>query len=285
MLLVTGASGHVGRRVAELLAARGHPLRLMTRTPERAPELPGAEVVRADYAEPATLDAAFAGVEAAFIVSGYAEPGERAWLHGNAIRAAARAGVKHLVYLSFQGASPTSRFPMSRDHYQTEGILKGSGIPFTALRDNLYMDLIPEMFDEQGRIRGPAGQGRVAWVAREEVARAVAAALFQPGEGSLAYDLTGPKALTLAETAARLSALAGRDLRYEEETLEEGHEWRSKLGAPDWEVEIWLGSYQAIAAGELEQTSDAIRRLTGREPYTLEGYFRERPHLLEAVRE
>jgi NAD(P)H dehydrogenase (quinone) len=284
MLLVTGASGHVGRRVAELLAAQGHPLRLMTRSPERAPELPDARVVRADYAEPATLDAAFVGINAAFLVSGYARPGERARLHGNAIQAAARASVSHLVYLSFQGASPTSKFPMSRDHYQTEGILKGSGIPFTALRDNLYMDLIPEMFDEQGRIRGPAGQGRVAWVAREDVARAVAAALLQRGETSRAYDLTGPEALTLAETAARLSTLTGRDLRYEEETVEEGRAWRKRLGAPDWEVETWLGSYEAIAAGELERTSDAILRLTGREPYTLEGYFSERPHLMEPLR-
>lgn len=94
--------------------------------------------------------AACAGVQTAFIVSGYAEPGERAKLHRQAFEAAARAGVGHIVYLSFQGSAPDAKFTMARDHYQSEQFLQATGVPYTALRDKLCLDLLPDMFGQQG---------------------------------------------------------------------------------------------------------------------------------------
>lgn len=284
MILVTGASGHVGGRVVDLLAADDVPLRLMTRSPETVASPAGAEVVFGDYAEPDTLDPAFAGVDVAFIVSGYAEPGRRAELHKNAIDAAAAAGVGHVVYLSFQGAAPDSKFPMARDHHLTEQHLDASGLSYTALRDNLYLDLIPEMLGAEGVIRGPGGTGQVAWVAREDVARCVAAALRHPESATGIYDVTGPEALTLQATVERLSALVGRSLLYEDETVEDARAWRQEMDVPDWEVDTWVGSYEAIAAGELAATSPAVERLTGRAPYRLEDYFVARPILLDPLR-
>jgi len=134
MILITGATGNIGRRVAELLSKHGEPLRLMGRRIQSVPDLAQLESVIGDYANPASLDEAFEGVDRAFIVSGYAEPGRRAVLHRNAFQAASRAGVRHVVYLSFLGASPQSKFPMSRDHYLSEQYLKETGIPFTILR-------------------------------------------------------------------------------------------------------------------------------------------------------
>ena len=283
MILITGSSGHIGRRTAELLAEKGHELRLLVRNTNRAPQLSMSQVVQGDYAQPATLDIAFSDVDVALIVSGYAKPGERALLHKNAIDAAVRAGVQHLVYLSFQGASPQSKFPMSQDHYQTEQFLKKSGISFTVLRDNFYLDLIPEMFNPLGVMRGPSGDGAAAWVAREDVARVAAAVLSRPNDSCGTYDVTGSEGLTMMEAAKRLSTLIGRELRYQPESVEEGRKWRSLLGAPDWEVETWLGSYQAIAAGELEQTSNTVLQITGTEPFSLEAYFAEYPHLLKSL--
>jgi NAD(P)H dehydrogenase (quinone) len=283
MILITGASGNIGRRTAELLTEHGHSLRLLVRDPNRAPQLSMSQVVQGDYAQPATLDAAFTEVDAAFIVSGYAKPGERALLHKNAIDAAVHAQVKHLVYLSFQGASLKSKFPMSRDHYQTEQFLQESGIPFTVLRDNFYFDLIPEMFNAEGVMRGPAGNGAVAWVAREDVSRVAATVLSRPADFCATYDVTGLEALTLTETAKRLSALSGRELRYENEAIEAGRKWRNTFGAPDWEVDTWLGSYEAIAAGELETTSNTVLQVTGVQPFSLEAYFAEYPHLLKPL--
>jgi uncharacterized protein YbjT (DUF2867 family) len=107
MVLITGASGRVGRRTAELLASEGRPLRLMTRTPQRVPRLVHAEVVYGDFAEPASLDSAFASVTTALVVSGFAEPGKRARLHRNAFEAAASVTKELRLqhFLDFRGVS------------------------------------------------------------------------------------------------------------------------------------------------------------------------------------
>lgn len=283
--LITGVSGHIGRRVAELLAEAGQTTRLFVRADShRAPKLPHSEVVVGDYADPASLDRAFAGVTTALVVSVYAEPGKRALLHKNAFDAAARATLQHVVYTSFQGAAPDSKFPYSRDHHESEQYLRASGAPYTLLRDCLYLDVAPGFFDQHGILRGPAGNGTVAWVAREDVARVIASVLSNPGESGAAYDLTGPEALTLSETTTRLAALCGRELRYENESVEAGRQWRSQLGASGWEVDVWTGTYLAMRAGELSNVSDAVYRLTGRPPYRLEEYFTERPRLLDHLR-
>lgn len=266
--------------MGELLADQPRDVRLMTRTPDAVAGIGADSIVEADYTAPDSLTVAFDGVDVAFIVSGYAEPGRRARQHKNAIDAAIQAGTEHLVYLSFQGASPDSHFPMSRDHYRTEQFLRESGIPFTALRDNLYLDLAPEMFGSDSVLRGPADDGAVAWVSREDVARTVVAALTEPTAHEGTFDVTGPEAMTLTETVERLSALVDRELEYQNETVDEGRAWRREYDVPEWEVDVWIGSYRAIAAGELEETSDTVRRFAGREPYPLEEYFSERPSLL-----
>ncbi|MFN2459892.1 MAG: NAD(P)H-binding protein [Candidatus Velthaea sp.] len=278
-ILITGASGEVGRRIALILSERGEALRLMYRDLARAQPPPGTETVAGDYGDPASLDRAFAGMDAAFIVSGNAEPGKRARLHANAIDAAARARTPHVVYLSFQNASPASKFPMGRDHFMTEQHLRASGLRYTALRDNLYLDILPEMFDAEGRLRGPAGNGAAAFVARDDVARC-AAAVLTDARAEAAYDIAGPQALTLADVARRFSALTGRALEYVDESLDEARAWRRPLASAPWEVDVWTGSYEAIGAGELENTGDAVRRLTGRDPLSLEAYFTLHPRLL-----
>jgi uncharacterized protein YbjT (DUF2867 family) len=273
MILVTGASGQLGGRVARLLREQGHPTRLMVRNPDRAPRLSGAEIVAGDYEKPETLGPAFEGISRALIVSGHAEPMERAKLHRNMFVAAAEAKVAHIVYTSFQGVAPDSKFPFARDHHQTELYLKATGLPFTALRDNLYMDFIAEMFNEEGILLGPAGAGRTGWVSRDDVARCVVAALLNPDRFAGTHDVTGPEALSMAETARIMSEIQDKELRYEDETMEAGRAWRGKYDVPAWEVECWLGSYAAIKYGELETLSDTVERMTGRQPISVREFF------------
>jgi NAD(P)H dehydrogenase (quinone) len=256
----------------------------MTHRVESMPDLAPSERVFADHANPASLGKAFEGVDRAFVVSGYAEPGRRAELHRNAVQAASRAGVRHVVYLSFLGASPQSKFPMSRDHYRSERYLKETGIPATILGDSLYLDLIPEMFNETGVMRGPGSGGAVSWVSRQDVARVVAAALGprSPFQGN--YDVTGQEALTLQETARQVSLRVGREMRYENESVEEGRKWRNLLGAPVWEVDTWLGSYEAIAASELDTVSGTVLQFIGDQPLSLSQYFGKHPDLLNKLR-
>jgi uncharacterized protein YbjT (DUF2867 family) len=279
--LITGASGRVARRAAELLAQRGYELRLMTRTPQQAPILEGAKVVRGDFAEPGTLDDAFVGVSAALVISGSGKPGERARLHRNAFEAAARAGVRHVVYLSLQGASASSRYAFSRDHCLSEQYLAATGIPHTVLRNAFYMDMFLERFDADGVMRGPADETLGAFVSREDVAQTAAVALADPPGDT--HDVTGPEGLSLAAVARRLSAITGRQLRFQPESVESARDRLSKREPALWRVDLSVGWFEAIAAGELKQTSDVVFRLTGKTPMKLEEYLAAFPELLPTL--
>jgi NAD(P)H dehydrogenase (quinone) len=151
LILVTGATGKIGSSIARQLERRGKDLRLLVRDPKKLSGFSSTEKLTGDYGDVESLDHAFRGVSSAFIVSGYAKPGERSKLHRNAFQAAQRAGVRYLIYLSTLGASANSRFPMSRDHYESEGFLKETGVPHTILRDSFYSELAVQMFDEDGR--------------------------------------------------------------------------------------------------------------------------------------
>lgn len=270
MILVTGASGHIGGRIAQLLAERGLSTRQLVREAGKAKELAGSSVAIGDYADRTALRAAMEGVETVFLASAGAPPLKRAGLHGNVIDMAVEAGVKRLVYLSFQAASAASPFPYSADHLLSEAHLKQSGLDWTILRDSFYQDLIPDLADANGVIKSPGGNGKVAWVAREDVAQVAAAVLADDSHAGKTYDITGPEAFSLREAVARLAALSNGRFRYEQETLEEGRAWRMATGAPEWEVDVWLGSYLAMGTGELAATSNAVRTITGRDPMPLE---------------
>jgi NAD(P)H dehydrogenase (quinone) len=269
-LAVTGSSGNIGGRVARLLAAEGVEQRLVLRSPAKAPSLPGAQVVQAEYRDREAAVRALEGVDLLLMVSG-SESEDRVEEHKTFVDAAAEAGVRHIVYTSFFGASPDATFLLVRDHYATEQHIASSGMAWTFARDNLYADFFPHMADDQGVIRGPASDGRVSAVAQDDIAAAVTAVLRQPSahEGS-AYSLTGPESLTLTEVAAIMTRVLGREFSYVDETLDEAYASRSSYGAPDWLVDAWVSTYTGIASGELEPVTDDVRRLTGRPATSLE---------------
>ena len=178
------------------------------------------------------------------------------------------------------GSAPDSKYPFSRDHYQSEQYLVETGVPYTVLRDAFYIDMFLEKFDAAGVIRGPAGQGRGAFVSREDVARTAAAVLQQPGG---VYEITGPESLSVADVAARLSTLAGRQLRFEDESADAARKRLGKHESLPWRVDLEVGWFEAIAAGELQHTSDAVLHLTGKAPLTIEEYFQAFPKLLGSL--
>jgi NAD(P)H dehydrogenase (quinone) len=273
LIAVTGATGQVGGRVARRLSDRGIVQRLVVRDPARAPLVPGAEVRWSPgYHDDDAMRAALEGVHTLFLVPA-AEAPDRVEQHYSAVDAAAAAGVERIVYLSFVNASATATFTLVRHHFLTEQRIRATGIPFTFVRMNLYMDFLPAMTGEDGVIRGPAGTGRVGAVLRDDVADVVAAVLTTTGHDDAVYDVTGPEAFTLGEAAATMTELTGRPVRFEDETLEEAYASRSGSGAPDWEVEGWVTSYTAIAAGELDLVTDTVQRLAGHPPVRLADYL------------
>lgn len=274
MIAVTGATGQLGGRIACRLAAGGVAQRLIVRDAARAPDLPGAEVATAAFDEAAAVRAALTGIDTVLMVSA-AETPDRVAQHLAFVDAAVAAGVSHLVYISFAGASPTSTFTLARDHWATERHIASTGIRWTFLRDSLYADFLPGMVGPDGVLRGPAGDGRVAAVSQEDIAAVAAAVLRDPASHTGAtYDLTGPQALTLTEIAAAISEITGREVRYHPETVEEAYASRAAYGAPDWQVEAWVSTYTAIAAREMAAVSSSIPKILGRPATSLAAVLR-----------
>jgi uncharacterized protein YbjT (DUF2867 family) len=282
-IAVTGAGGGLGGRVARRLAAAGATLRLLTRDPARAPDLPRATASRADFTEPSTVREALRGVPTLFMVSA-SESADRLARHRAAVDAAVEAGVTRIVYTSFLAAAPDATFTFARDHWHTEQHIRGSGVGFTFLRDSLYQDVLPFFAGRDGVIRGPAGDGRFAPVARDDVAGVATVVLLGSGHDGRSYDLTGPEAMTMVQVADALAAAAGRQVRYQAETLAEAYESRARFGAPDWEVAGWVTSYAAIAIGELDLISPAVREVTGRRPTSFAEFLTANPDTLSRLR-
>ena len=289
---VTGPTGGLGSRVARRLAAAGVSLRLVSREPRQAELLPGltgapegVQIAAGSYGDAAAMRAAFTGADRVFLVSS-GEDVDRLRQHYTAVDAAAAAGVRHLVYTSYVGAAPDATFTLARDHYYTEEHIKASGLGYTFLRDSLYLDFLPTMLWDDDAIRGPAGDGRVACVSRDDVADVAVAVLTgsatdvdgvsSPHLGAT-YTLTGPVALTFDEIAAAIARHSGRPIRYRRETIDQARASRSGYGAPDWMVDGWVSMYTAIAAGELELVTDHVEHVSGHPAQGLEAYLASHP--------
>jgi NAD(P)H dehydrogenase (quinone) len=273
---VTGSSGNLGGRITRLLASQDVEQRLLLRTPTKAPALPRTEVVQASYHDGAAVRRALTGVEVALMVSG-SESVNRLDEHRSFVDAAAEAGVRHLVYTSFYGAAADSTFTLARDHHHTERYIEQSGMTWTFLRDNLYLDFFPMLAGDDGVIRGPADGGRVSAVAQDDIAAVATAVLLDPSRHERrTYDLTGPEALTLEEAAATMTRLLGREYTFHDESLDQAYASRSSYGAPDWQVEAWVSTYTAIASGEVSGVTDDVERVTGRAPLSLADVLADR---------
>ena len=270
-IAVTGATGTLGGSVARQLDARDIPTRLIVRDPARAPKLQHAEVAVASYADHEALVAALQDIDTVFFVSGF-EAADRLDQHKAAIDAFVEAGVQRVVYTSFVNCTADSTFTFARDHYHTEQYMAAKGLSFAALRDNFYADMVPLLVTD-GEIRGPAGEGRFAPVARTDVAAVAVAMLTDPAAPTGKFNVTGPELVTMAQAAALLTEVTGQTVTYRNETLAEAYASRAGFDVPKFEIDGWVTSYSGIAAGEFEVLSDTVERFTGQPPMTLKAFL------------
>ena len=257
---------------------------------------------------------ALSGVETLFLVSAQELMGfiarcqnrnlevpyyDRLHQHIAAVSAAAAAGVRHIIYLSFLGAEPDATFVCAREHFRTEEFIRSTGVEFTFLRQGLYMDNVPQHVMSDDIMRAPAGQGRVAWITRDDIADTAVAVMTGSGHEGQIYDVTGPEALTMDETAERLSAVLGRKISYHAQTPHEARAGRNMSrmidhemarrsltgnGITEPELEGWISHYLQIATGEAGIVSDTVPRLTGHPAQSVSEYLQNHPesyqHLL-----
>jgi uncharacterized protein YbjT (DUF2867 family) len=287
MIAVTGVTGALGRRVAERLVAVGSdvPIRLVVREPARVPQLSGGDVeVVANpggYADRRGFTEALRGVHTLYLVSA-AEAVDRLEQHRTAVAAAAGAGVQRVVYTSFVGARADATFTLVRQHAATEEAIRATGVRHTFLRHSMYADFVPFFATLQGDravIAAPAGTGRTGFVSRDDLADVAAAVLLDDSTAldGQALEVTGPEALTMSEAAAVLGEVTGVPAEYRDQTVEEAWATRRPSGHPDWEIEGWVTSYLAIAAGELDAVTDVVPRLTGHPARTVAEHLRVHP--------
>jgi NAD(P)H dehydrogenase (quinone) len=267
VIATTGASGKLGGKIAQRLAAAGAEQLLVGRDLARLPDLPAAgRRGPAEYADFAAMRAALAGADTLLLVSANLS-GRRLEEHSAAIAAALAVGVQRVVYVSLLGAAPRATYVNARDHWQTEQYLAGTDVRYTVLRPAFYAAMLPRFADERGVIRGPAAGGRVSAVARDDIADVAAAILLDetdpsPHDGQV-YEVTGPEAVTLDQAAAELTRAVGRTYSYQDETAAQSRAWRHDLGDTAIEVENRVSWFLAIAAGEAAAVTDVVADLTG----------------------
>ncbi|WP_394405190.1 SDR family oxidoreductase [Streptococcus sp. 20-1249] len=274
MIAITGVTGNLGSFVAEKLAQVGITSRHLARSPERAKKYESAQLVRAAYENSEESRQALAGVDILFMVSGKEHP-NRLQQHLDFIDAAKAAGVHHIIYTSFYNASETATFTLSRDHAKTENYIKEQGFTYTFLRDNFYMDFFVELCLAYDEIRGPAGNGKVSAVLRQDVAQVIVEILKNPSQWeNQILDMTGPENLTMQEIVDLMASKLGRNIAYIRETVEEAYESRKVWPAEAWEYDSWVSTYTAISVGEQEGVSSDIERVLGCPATSLSEYVK-----------
>jgi NAD(P)H dehydrogenase (quinone) len=276
-LLVTGASGHLGRRVVELLLEqKAGNIVAATRTPEKLANFSAQGVIvrQADFDDPASLAEAFKGVDRLLLISTdvMGSPDRRINQHRNAVKAAEAAGVQHVVYTSIQNPTPEWPAIVNPDHFATENALAESKLGWTVLRENLYTENLIGTLTQaipSGSIFAAAGDSKAAYITREDCARAAAAALTSDFSGQRTLDITGPEALSQADIAAIGSQISGKSITYvaiDQESLIQG---MIGAGLPRPMAEGYATFDAGIAQGQFSEVSDTVETLTGRKPISV----------------
>ncbi|CDN48273.1 SDR family oxidoreductase [Neorhizobium galegae] len=282
-LLVTGAAGHLGRAVLrhllETSKVAAADIVAASRDPNKLADLAasGLKTRAADFDDEAGLVKAFTGVDRVLIISTdeLATPGKRITQHRNAVSAAAKAGVKHIIYTSMPNPDK-SLVTFAPDHLGTEEAIKASGVAYTILRNSWYHDnyLMGMPHNLQvGKWYTSVGTGKITTISRDDCARAAAAALANPPAGSRTFTLTGSETLTAAEIAARASAATGKPLDVVDVTDEQLTQGLTGAGLPAFVANMLVSADANIRAGNFEQVTSDYETLTGQKPQTLAAYF------------
>ena len=278
MILVTGATGNNGTEIVKRLAMARVQVRAMVRNRERASAiaLPRVEVVEGDFDRPATLLSALAGVERAFLLTNSSERAQSQQIAF--IDAARQSGVAHIVKLSQFGAEAHSPVRFLRYHAAVEAALQASGIAYTLLRPNLFMQGLLNFrstIATQNAFYAAAGEAKVSAVDVRDIAEVAVAALTESGHEGKLYELTGPQALTHAEMAEGLSRALGRQVAFVDIPPEAMREALLGFGVPVWQADGLIEDYAHYRRGEAAAVTSGVRDATGNAPRGFEEFARD----------
>ena len=269
MILVTGATGKLGRLVVEGLLEKvpAHQVVVAVRNPDKAAALAarGVQVRRADYARPETLPAAFTGVQKVLLISS-SENGQRVAQHRAVVEAARAAGARLLVYTSILHAD-TSPLALAAEHQETEELIRACGLPFVFLRNGWYTENYTENLGpalEHGVLVNSSGEGRISAASRADYAAAAVAVLTGAGRENTVYELAGDTGFTLGELSAEVSRQTGKRLVYKDLPPEQYQGVLTGAGVPALLARLLVDSAVGASRGALSDGSKQLSHLIGR---------------------
>jgi NAD(P)H dehydrogenase (quinone) len=283
-ILITGATGQFGKTTINVLLEKGinaNQISALVRDENKATDLKskGVHIVKGDYDDYASLTAGFKGIDTLLFVSG-SDVMKRLPQHENVIKAAKEAGVKHVVYTSFERKNETESSPIwvvAEAHLKTETLLKESGLTCTLLRNNLYMDMVPlfigDKILETGAIYLPAGVGKASVALRSEMAEAAAVVLSSAGHENKTYRFSNTEAYSYDDAAKYISQITGKEIKYLSPSVEEYMQTLSGAGVPAEYIGIFAGFAAAQAQGDLDVVSTDLENLLGRKPTSLKTFL------------
>ncbi|QDK79833.1 SDR family oxidoreductase [Spirosoma sp. KCTC 42546] len=278
-LLITGATGSIGAELTKLLADQGVPFRAMVRSPKDAQmlaALPGADVSSGDFNDAGSLATALQGIERAFLLTNSSEQAEKQQL--DFVAEAQRAGVQHIVKLSQFAADANSPVRFLRYHAVVELAIRESGMAFTFLRPNLFMQGLlgfRSSIVEQGNFFAAVGDATISLVDVRDIAAVAAAALVEPGHEGKIYTLTGPQALTHAEIADELSKAVGRQITFIDVPPAAMRAALAGVGFPDWQADGLIEDYAHYSRNEASAIEAGVEDATGKLPRNFADFARD----------
>lgn len=283
MILVTGANGHLGGSIIRHLLAKGTKasnIAAMVRSKEKAEELSktGINIVVGDYNNVDSMLQAFKGIDKLVLVSS-SEIENRSQQHINAVNAAAEAGVKHVLYTSFERKNESDSSPIAfvaKSHIDAEEQLKTKGLTYTIFRNNLYADMLPMFMGEKVLETGvffPAGNTPVAFTMRDDMAEAIANVVLSSGHENKVYGISSNERLNFTQVAELISELSGKDVKY---LNPDNHVYQGALkqaGVPEHFVAMFAGFAEAMKQGEFDTAQSDLPSLLKRAPMQVKTYL------------
>ena len=268
MILVTGATGNVGTELVKQLWARGASVRALVRNRAhaRAITLPGLDIAEGDFDKPQSIARSLVGVDRIFLLIPSSAEVEK--LQRSFVDAAKRSNVRHIVKLSQLGAHERAEGRFQRYHGAVESYIRRSGIPFTFLRPNLFMQSLLNFrftISSKGEFYGLAGNGKVSIVDVRDIAAVAVRTLTESGHEGRAYDITGPEALMHVEIAQQLSKALGKRIEYVDVTPDAMREALVSFGLPSWQADGAIEDYDHYRRGEAAMVTSAVRDVTKNE--------------------
>ncbi|MFC5684632.1 SDR family oxidoreductase [Flavobacterium sp. MAHUQ-51] len=284
-ILVTGATGNFGKATIDFLLKKGietKNISALVRDEAKAADLAekGIQIKVGDYDNFESLVSAFQAIEKLVLVSG-TDLANRSAQQLNAVKAAKEAGVKHIVYTSFERKNETETSPiafLAQSHIDTDNAIKASGLTYTILRNNLYLEVLPMFLGEKVLESGvffPAGEGQAAYVSRNDLAEATATILTTDGHENKEYATSNIENYSMNDIAVILSSITNKEVAYLNPNVEDYQAALTNAGVPAEYIGMFVGFAEAIKQGEFQSENSDLEKLLGRKPQTLTEFLKQ----------